>query len=61
MLPVSFTYKSANYEPVNFIVPIVTENAFGKYLSSLEQVAGLWFNLVKDKVKIKKPKSNGKT
>jgi len=61
MLPVSFTYKSANYEPVNFIVPIVTENAFGKYLNSLEQVSGLWFNLVKDIVKIKKPKSNGKT
>lgn len=52
MLPVSFTYKSSKYKPVNYIVPIVTENAFKKYLNSLEQVMDFWFNLLKGKVKL---------
>ena len=51
IVPVSFTYQSAKYKPVNFIVPIVTENVFEKYLSSLEKTLELWIKLLKDDVK----------
>lgn len=50
IIPVSFTYKSAKYKPINFIVPIVTEKVFEKYLSSLDDTLNLWLELLKDGV-----------
>ena len=55
IIPVSFSYRSAKYDPVSFIVPIVTENALGKYLDSLEQLLSYWVDLIRKNVKLLKP------
>jgi hypothetical protein len=54
IIPVSFSYRSVKYDPVSFIVPIVTENALGKYLDSLEQVLNYWVELLGKNAKLLK-------
>jgi len=57
ILPVRFTYQSAQYNPIRYIVPIVTEKALKKYLESLEKVLDIWVELVKENVKMIKPEN----
>lgn len=45
---VDFSYRSGNYQPVNLVIPIVTEKAFNSFLSSLEKVFDYWVELLKN-------------
>lgn len=54
MIPVNFSYRSAKYDPISFIVPIVTENALGKYLDLLERTLNYWINVLRKTVKLSK-------
>lgn len=42
---VDFSYRSNKYAPTNVVIPIITESAFGDFLSSLEKVFDYWVTL----------------
>jgi hypothetical protein len=52
MMPVSFTYRSANYNPLGFKVPIVTEEALGEYLEMQEKVLDYWVGKIEHDIEI---------